>query len=249
MGIWFIILIAVEIILFLLYIHYLKKYPILNMPFDTQYRIFKRAYRAYAPVREGKKLYRVFADDFLLPYKHAVEGKIKSYSGEYATANRLCNIIENHCEMVERYFSQKFSYSDYLNMMSEYDLFQEQVVEIKSEENPAEQPKFQRSVSLRRKVLMFESLFRVANVDASNSQKARFIRDLLEIEPNTKEIANTNTYKYLKDNRKELLAKGEINARIADYEYVAGQLESLNLKKEHTLILNEIKELENSIVE
>ncbi|CDN32496.1 hypothetical protein BN938_2426 [Mucinivorans hirudinis] len=219
------------------------------MPFDSRYWVFKRAYRAYAPVRQGKKLYKVFAEEFLCVYKRACEGKIKSYSGEYATANRLCNIIENHRATVERYFSGRFTYSDYLNMMSEYDLFQEQVVEAKQEDAPEENIKFQRNITLRKKVLIFESLFRVCNVDASNAQKARFIRDLLEVEPNTKEIANTNTYKVLKNNRKELLAKGEITARIKDYEYVAEQLEQLGLEKERTLILSEIKELRNSIDE
>jgi hypothetical protein len=52
MGIWFVILIATEVVVFLLYIHYLKKYPILWIPFDYQYRVFRRAYRAYRPVRE-----------------------------------------------------------------------------------------------------------------------------------------------------------------------------------------------------
>lgn len=171
MKIWFIILIVAETGLFLLYIYYLKKYPILYMPFDSRYRVFKRAYRAYKPVRDGKKLYKVFAEEFLCIYKHNCEGKIKSYSGEYATANRLCNIIENHQEMANRYFSERFSYSDYLNMMSEHDLFQEQVVEAKQEDSPDEHIKFQRAVTIRKKVLIFESLFRVCNVDASNAQK------------------------------------------------------------------------------
>ena len=249
MGSWFIILIVAEIVLFLLYIHYLKRYPVLQMPFDYQYRVFKRAYRAYRPVKEGKKLYKVFADDFLHGYKRSIERKT-NYEG-HAVAHRVCNIIENHREMVERYFAGKFGYVDYLNLKGEYDLFQEQAVEVQSENaDPAvEQPKFQRTVSLRRKVLLFESLFRVCKVDASNADKARFIRDLLEVEPNTKEIGNTNTYKILKSNNKELLAKGEIEARIRDYWYVAEQLERLGLEKERTLILNEIKELEGSILE
>ena len=90
---------------------------------------------------------------------------------------------------------------------------------------------------------------RVCKVDATGADKARFIRDLLEVEPNTKETGNTNTYKILKSNNKELLAKGEIEARIRDYWYVAEQLERLGLEKERTLILNEIKELEGSILE
>lgn len=249
MGIWFIIFIVAEIALFLLYIYYLKRYPVLYMPFDHQYRVFKRAYRAYLPVKEGKKLYKVFADDFLYGYKRSLERKT-SYE-EHAVAHRVCNIIENHREMVERYFSDKFTYMDYLNLKGEYDLFQEQIVEVKSEDaNPTiEQPKLQRTASLRRKVMLFESLFRVCKVDASNADKARFIRDLLEVEPNTKEIANTNIYKNLKSNNKELLAKGEINARIKDYKYVAEELKYLGLEKEQLLILNEIKELESSISE
>lgn len=98
MEIWFIILIVAEIELFLLYIYYLKKYPILYMPFDSRYRVFKRTYRAYKPVQDGKKLNKLFAEEFLCVYKHTCEGKIKGYSGESATANRLCNIIENGLE-------------------------------------------------------------------------------------------------------------------------------------------------------
>ena len=250
MGVWLVaILIVAEIALIWLYIHFMKRYPALYMPFDYQYRVFRRAYRAYRPVREGKKLYKVFADDFLCGFKRTLNGR--AGSEEYIAANRISNIIENHREMVERYFAGKFGYDDYLNLKSEYDLFQEQAVEVQSEnaDPAAEQPKFQRIISLRRKVLLFESLFRVCKVDASNADKARFIRDLLEVEPNTKEIGNTNTYKILKSNNKELLAKGEIEARIRDYWYVAEQLERLGLEKERTLILNEIKELEGSILE
>lgn len=247
MGIWFAILVVAEVAIFLLYIHFLKRYPILWMPFDYQYRVFKRAYRAYRPVREGTKRYGIFADDFLCGFKRTFERK--AGSEEYVVANRISNIIENHREMVERYFAGKFDYSDYLNLKNEYDLFEEQVAEAKSEDtaNVVEQPKIQRTVSLRRKILLFESLFRVCKVNANLSDQARFIRDLLEVEPNTKDIANTNVYKILKNNRKELLAKGEINARIADYEYVVGQLEYLGLEKERLVIRNEIKELEGSI--
>ncbi len=249
MGVWLVaILIVAEIVLIWLYIHFMKRYPVLYVPFDYQYRVFRRAYRAYRPVKEGKKLYRVFAADFLHGVKRTLNGR--AGSEEYIAANRICNIIENRREMVERYFAGRFGYSDYLNLKSEYDLFEEQVVEAKSEETaPSDQPKIQRTVSLRRKVLLFESLFRVCKVDANLSDQARFIRDLLEVEPNTKDIANTNVYKILKSNRKELLAKGEINARIADYEYVAGQLDYLDLDKERTVIRNEIKELENSILD
>ncbi len=221
----------------------------LYKPFDHQYRVFKRAYRAYQPVKEGKKLYKIFANDFLYAYKRSLERKT-SFE-EHTVAHRVCNIIENHREMIERYFSNKFSFTAYLNLMGEYDLFQEQVIEAKSEAaNPAaEQPKYQRAIPLRQKVMLFESLFHVCKVDASKADKARFIRDLLEVEPNTRKVENTNTYKYLKENNKELLAKGEINARIKDYVYVAEQLGHLGLEKEQTLILNEIKELERSIAE
>lgn len=219
------------------------------MPFDYQYRVFKRAYRAYKPVKEGKKQYKVFADDFLHGYKSSLERK-KDYES-HAVAHRICNIIENHREMIERYFTSKFSYRDYLNLKGEYDLYQEQVIEAKSEDvnTTVEQSKFQRKISLRQKVLLFESLFRVCRVDASNADKARFIRNLLEVEPNTKEITNTNTYKFLKQNNKELLVKGEINARIKDYEYVVAQLKYLGLEKEQELIQNEIRELGSSITE
>ena len=219
------------------------------MPFDYQYRVFKRAYRAYKPVREGKKLYSVFADDFLFAYKRSFERKTSSE--EYTVANRICSIIENHKEKVERYFSGKFGYSDYLNLKSEYDLFQEQVVEAKCDEavSTTEHPKFQSSVPLRRKVLLFESLFRVCKVDTSNVDKASFIRNILEVEPNTKKISDTNIYKNIKTNRRVLHTKNEINARISDYEYVAQQLEYLKLEREHTVILNEINELRNSIDE
>ena len=247
MKIWFIILIVSEIALFLLYIHFQKKYPVLNMPFDRQYRVFKRAYRAFRPVKEGKKLYKVFANDFLYAYKHSLARKT-SYE-EHAIAHRACDIIENHREKIERYFSEKFGYSDYLNLMSEYDLFQEQIIEAKSEDaNPAvEQPKC--TISLRQKVMLFESLFRVCKVDASKTNKARFIRALLGVEPNSDKIGNTNTYKFLKEYNQELLAKGEIGSRIKDYRYVVDQLEYLGLEKEKTLILNEINELINSIDE
>ena len=117
------------------------------------------------------------------------------------------------------------------------------------ESETTESSKLQRSIPLRRQVLLFESLFNVCKVDVSNAQKGRFIRDLLEVEPNTKEISNTNTYKYIKDKNKELLAKGEITARIKDYQYVAEQLENLGLDRERTIILNEIKELEESIID
>ncbi len=251
MGIWFIVFIVVvaDIVLFLLYIYFLKKYPVLYMPFDHQYRVFKRVYRAYKPVREGKKLYSVFADDFLFAYKRSLERK--TGSEEFTVANRVCNIIESHREKVERYFSGKFSYSDYLNLKSEYDLFREQVIETNDEHiNLAEeQQKSQEVVSLRQKVLLFESLFRICNVDASNSDKARFIRNLLGVEPNTKEIANTNTYKALKRNRKLSSTEKEINTRIKDYNYIVEQLTFLGLEKEKTLILNEINELRNSIDE
>ena len=187
------------------------------MPFDYQYRVFKRAYRAYAPVREGRKLYKVFAEDFLCSYKRSIEGKKSASSEEFTVANRICNIIENHQAMIERYFAQNFNYTDYLNLKSEYDLYQEQVIEsVNVGSETTESTKLQRSIPLRRKVLIFESLFNVCKVDVSNAQKGRFIRDLLEVEPNTKEISNTNTYKYIKDKNKELLAKGEITARIKD---------------------------------
>lgn len=248
MEVWFIVLIIAEIALFLLYIYFLRKYPILFMPFDYQYRVFKRVYRAYKPVREGKKLYSVFADDFLFAYKHSLERKASRE--EYIVANRVCNIIENHREKVERYFSGKFSYSDYLNLKSEYDLFQEQVIEAQNEETTSDShAKFKYSVTLRQKVLLFESLFRVCRVDASNSDKARFIRNLLEVEPNTKKIGDTNTYGYLEENSHELLSKGKIISRIKDYEYVAQQLEYLKLERERTIILNEINELRKSIDE
>lgn len=248
MGIWLIVFILAEIVLFLLYIYFLKKHPVLYMPFDYQYRVLKRAYRAYKSVREGKKLYSVFADDFLFAYKRSLERKASSE--ELIVANRVCNIIENHKEKVERYFSGKFSYSDYLNLKSEYDLFQTQVIEAQNEETTSDNhAKSKFSVTLRQKILLFESLFRVCKVDASNSDKARFIRNLLEVEPNTKDIANTNTYKILKTNNKELLVKGEIKARIKDYTYIVEQLEYLGLEKEKTLILNEINELRNSIEE
>lgn len=251
MEIWIIVFIVVvaDIALCLLYIYILKKYPVLYMPFDYQYRVLKRAYRAYKPVREGRKLYGVFADDFLFAYKRSLERK--DSSEEFTVANRVCNIIENHREKVERYFSGVFGYSDYLNLKSEYDLFREQAIEASNEQiNPAEeQQKSQEVVSLRQKVLLFESLFRVCNVDASNSDKARFIRNLLGVEPNTKEIANTNTYKALKRNRKFPSTEKEINTRIKDYNYIVEQLTYLGLEKEKALILNEINELRNSIEE
>ena len=249
MEIWHVILIA-EVVIAITYIKLLKKYPIIFMPFDYQYRVIKRAYRAYAPVREGKKLYKVFAEDFLCGYKRSVERNENISSQEYIVANRICNMIEKHQGMVERYFSGKFGYFDFLNMKSEYDLYQEQVVEAVNEELGNNEPdKSQRSITLRQKVLLFISLFDVCNVDVSNTQKARFIRDLLEVEPNTKDISNTNTYKYIKNSNKELLAAGEIAARIKDYKYVVKQLEHLELEKQCSLILNEIKELENSILE
>ncbi len=248
MGIWLIVFIVAEIVLFLLYIYFLKKHPVLYMPFDYQYRVFKRAYRAYKPVREGKKLYNVFADDFLFAYKRSLERK--AGSEEYIVANRVCNIIENHREKVERYFSGKFGYSDYLNLKSEYDLFQEQVVEAKSDDTlHTGKPKFQSAIPLRRKVLLFKSLFRICNVDAFNTDKARFIRDLLEVEPNTKKIGDTNTYEYLNETNEDLPSKSKTISRIKDYEYVARQLKLLGLEKERALILNEINELRNSIDE
>ena len=250
MKAWLIVPLILEIGLILLYISCMKRYPILCMPFDYQYRVFKRAYRAYAPVRDGQKLYKVFAEDFLYSYKRFIEGKRRASSEEFTVANRICNIIENHQAMVERYFAQNFNYSDYLNLKSEYDLYKKQVIEsVNKEPEGTDSSKLQRNISLRRKVLLFESLFRICHVDVSNAQKGRFIRDLLEVEPNTKEISNTNTYKYIKEKNKELLAKGEITARIKDYEYVAQQLENLGLERERTIILGEIKELKTSITE
>lgn len=88
------------------------------------------------------------------------------------------------------------------------------------------------NVPLLRKVLIFESLFRAAGVDADATQKACFIRNLLEIELETDKIANTNIYKQLKKAKNAPETEKECQARADDLEYVVNELEYIDLRKE-----------------
>lgn len=240
MGIWFVILLIAEIVIFLLYIYLWKRYPVLGMPFDFQYRVFRRAYRAYKPVRNGKMLYHVYAADFLAPYKHTLEGKQAS-SQNYKAANRIVTIIEERQEFFESYFQKSFGYTEYLAMMSEYDLTE------KEKQEEQRRAKIN-AVPLLRKVLIFESLFRAAGVDTDTTQKARFIRNLLEIELETDKIANTNIYKQLKKAKNAPETEKERQARADDLEYVVNELEYIDLQKEKSKLINETKEYKDSVL-
>lgn len=240
MGIWFVILLIAEIVIFLLYIYLWKRYPVLGMPFDYQYRVFRRAYRAYKPVRNGKMLYHVYAADFLAPYKHTLAGK-RASSESYKSANRIVTIIEERQEFFESYFQKPFGYTEYLAMMSEYDLTEKE----KQEEQRRAKTN---TVPLLRKVLIFESLFRAAGINTDTTQKARFIRNLLEIELETDKIANTNIYKQLKKAKNAPETEKERQARADDLEYVVNELEYIDLQKEKNKLINEIKEYKDSIL-
>lgn len=236
MGIWHILFIVVGIALTLLYVYLWKWYPVLSMPFDNEYRSFRRAYRAYRPVRKGRMSYNVFADDHLIGFKGSYEAK--AGSEEARIANRLSHIIKNHREMVERYFAVKFGYSDYLNLKSEYDLIERQTRQKRTE-------------PLQGKLLFFETLFSICHVQesVSRSNKARVICDLLERELNYEKIGDTNLYKKMTEYTKEPRTRDEYISRIEAKRYVADQLECLGLKKERDLILGDISDLQSNIVD
>ena len=123
---WYVYII-IAILIFGLYVLFNNKYPILKAPFDYQFRVFHRAYRAY---NYNTRCYKIYSEDFLSHYKRIVEGKIESDPKEYEVAIRICDVIDNNQELAERYFSNKFGYTQYLNMVKEYNLLQEEMQEV-----------------------------------------------------------------------------------------------------------------------
>ena len=118
--------ILIAIVIFGLYVLFNNKHTILKAPFDYQFRVFRRAYRSY---NYNTRCYKIYSEDFLSHYKRIVEGKIESNPKEFEVAIRICDIIDNNQELTERYFSNKFGYTQYLNMVKEYNLLQEEMQE------------------------------------------------------------------------------------------------------------------------
>ncbi len=225
MGLWFVVLVAVEVVLFGLYVRYHKRYPVLNMPFDYRYRVFKRAYRAYAPVREDRKQYHVYAKEFAAPYLQMVESNSGVSYDKLKSANAVIALVANQ-EVTERYFEKSFGYSDYLALVSELDMLPQQFAA--TGDAAAKQPR-QMTVPLFRKILILEALFRSANVDADSSNKARFIRNILEVEMDTEKIANTNVYKQIKKSKVAPDTEKEMKSRADDLDYAIKELKLLEL--------------------
>ena len=118
--------ILIAIVIFGLYVLFNNKYTILKAPFDYQFRVFRRAYRSY---NYNTRCYKIYSEDFLSHYKRIVEGKIESDPKEFEVAIRICDVIDNNQELAERYFSNNFGYTQYLNMVKEYNLLQEEVAD------------------------------------------------------------------------------------------------------------------------
>lgn len=161
--------------------------------------------------------------------------------------NRVKDLILDRKDIVDKYFDNlKFDYKDYLNLENEYNLIEK----MESEDGKGNINKPQNTITLRKKVLILDSLFRICNVaDISLTNKATFMRNLLEVEPNTKRISDTNVYKYLKKNQNAPNEPKEILSLIKDKKYVVEQLSLLGLEDECRLINNDIESLKDSIIE
>ncbi|MFR9543910.1 MAG: hypothetical protein SNH27_17935 [Rikenellaceae bacterium] len=239
MNIWFAILLVVEVLLFLFFVRYHKRFPILNMPFDYRYRVFKRAYRAYKPVREGRKLFHIYSSEFVIPYKNILEYSDDYSHDEARAATTIVDIITTKQELLEGYFQGQFGYAEYLDMMAKYDM-----IEL---ENRSTQTK-QYSIPLLRKIMIFEALFRTAKVDVDGSKRSRFMRNLLEVEMETEKISNTNIYKQLKKSKNSPETDKEIKARIDDLAYVINELKMIGLEKESQALQNELDEFSEQVI-
>ena len=237
--------IAITIVITIAVTLLVKKQPILRSILNQRYATFKNAYTSYKDVTNGNKRYKAFAEDFLAPQKRIINRNDKKDQKVYYTAHKVCNVIENHQEMVERYFSNNFGYYEYLNMMSEYDLFQEQVIAI-TDSNVTDN-NHKRTVTIARKVMLLKAIFDACGVNVPMTEEARFISDILEIEQNTENIANTNIYKQLKKLRIEATKDKEIEARINNLKYVIEQLEHLGLEKVQRKLTNELEDYKRSI--
>lgn len=234
-------IIVADVLLIILYIYYKKRFLILSMPFDYGYRVFKRAYRAYTPVREGKKSYDMFAMEYKDKLHNFIKDK-KVDSEQYATNNRMIFLIDNHREFLETTLSTSFGYMEYLEISAECDM-----MGLAKKEETKTTNKYK--TSLLRKIILTRSIFRAAEIDVSDAEMGRYIQKFLEVETENPTITNTNIYKQIKKSKKAPDTDKEIKSRAEDLTYVINELKSIGLVKESRKSENELEEYKELIID
>ncbi len=221
---------------------------------DRKYKMYLDAYKYYQDQLINERVtYLRFVDNYIAKNRmisYSVDSggnhNIDECNEKNMILNQIFTIIIERKDLVDKYFNNPtFNYKDYLSMHSDFNTTEKPV----SENECNKTNTCSNSISLRKKVLIFESLFNICNVDLDIpiTKRTEFIRNLLGSEPNTKRISDTNIYKLLGKNSKSVNEKNEIKALISDKEYVVEQLKLLGLEKECELIKNEIKDLKETI--
>lgn len=226
-------------LLFLLFLRYHKRFPILYKPFDKHYNFFKCAYRAYTPVREKQMLYHRYASEFITNCKTILEN-----SGDYdfrkvKAANIIVDMLTNHQEFLEGYFQGEFKYAEYLDMMAKYNM-----IELSSKSTKVISDK----VPIFRKILIFKALFNAARLNPSDADQKRFIRNIVEVEVDTLDISNTNLSSQFKRSKNAPDTDRKIKYYIKDLEYAIGELKLIGLEREVLKLQTELNEYKDQII-